>query len=369
MARISGPAAGGTKGWAFAAPVVDLTALGYQQEEYFLEGESTRYGPAPGTGLGLGRALAGRARRHRPRTRPAWSCSAPSRPRRVQRHGPVDLEQRLGGLRELRRRRQPRAVRGRVRLCRRVGSACRRPRKLDNPHRLPAWDPERYGTLSIPSDDYSFDIFTQAADLVAPDRPREVIDPMGGLQVRRLLAQGASQSAARLSTYLNAIQPITERFDAFFLVMYFGSGSPLEVGDAVITLPPPAGDAGQPRIPDGLHLLRTISTFRHGAEHRVRGDLVLRRPPTRHRPLPLLGDGRHLHISLQAMASVRTPDGAGLRLLHPARRDHAGDQSGSRRAGRRRRARTICRPGSSDGTPPPVQPRMEFGGEPPEIVP
>src|SRR5207302_3070654 len=33
-------------------------------------------------------------------------------------------------------------------------------------------DPERYAALSITSDDYSYDIFTQAARLVGPDRPR-----------------------------------------------------------------------------------------------------------------------------------------------------------------------------------------------------
>ncbi len=31
------------------------------------------------------------------------------------------------------------------------------------PQGLAAWDPQRYGTLTIPSDDYSYDIFTQGA--------------------------------------------------------------------------------------------------------------------------------------------------------------------------------------------------------------
>ena len=127
----------------------------------------------------------------------------------------------------------------------------------DNPQGLRAWDPQRYGSLSIPSDDYSFDIFTQVANLVAPDRPRGTLDLMGGLDVRRLIAQGASQSAARLASYLNAVQPITRRFDAFFLLMYFGGGTPLEVGDAVMTVPRDAAVAASaPRIPEGLHLLR-----------------------------------------------------------------------------------------------------------------
>ena len=114
----------------------------------------------------------------------------------------------------------------------------------------------------------------------ARSAPRAALDPMGGLEVRRLVAQGASQSAARLASYLNGVQPITRRFDAFFLVMYFGGGTPLEVGDAVMTVREAAADASQPRIPEGLHLLRDdLDIPSHGAEHRVRGDVVLRGPP------------------------------------------------------------------------------------------
>ena len=110
--------------------------------------------------------------------------------------------------------------------------------RAENPQGLRAWDPERYGSLSISSDDYSFDIYTQAADARGTgSRHRADLDPMGGLEVRRLVAQGASQSAARLATYWNAVQPLTRRFDALFLVMYFGGGTPLEVGDAVLTVP------------------------------------------------------------------------------------------------------------------------------------
>ena len=49
---VNGPVTGGSKGWAFGGPAVDFAALGYQQEEYFFEGEAARYGPAPGTQLG-----------------------------------------------------------------------------------------------------------------------------------------------------------------------------------------------------------------------------------------------------------------------------------------------------------------------------
>ncbi len=52
---------------------------------------------------------------------------------------------------------------------------------------LKGWDPERYGSLSIPSEDFadflSADIFGQIGQLVGRDRPRTPIDPMGGLDV------------------------------------------------------------------------------------------------------------------------------------------------------------------------------------------
>ena len=50
--RISGPISGGSHGWPFAAPLLDLDAYGYRLDEYFLEGEATRYEPAAGGELG-----------------------------------------------------------------------------------------------------------------------------------------------------------------------------------------------------------------------------------------------------------------------------------------------------------------------------
>src|SRR5262249_7781316 len=104
------------------------------------------------------------------------------------------------------------------------------------PQGLAAWDPGRYGQLAIPSDDYSYDIFTQGARAVGPNRSRHAGDPMGGLEVERVVAFGASQSAGRLATYLNAVHPLERALDGFILAIYFGSGSALEVGDAVVNL-------------------------------------------------------------------------------------------------------------------------------------
>ena len=252
--HVSEPGSEG-RGWAFGIPVVDLTSWGYREDEYFFEGEATRYGPVPGTELGWD----GRWQVEVVETVPYKSRLVVIRPYEAFRfNGTVFVGwnnvsagyENFGGgdSTEL-------LASGSAYVAvsaQRVGVHG----TPENPQGLRVWDPARYETLSIPGDDYSFDIFTQAARLVAPDRASDGIDPMGGLDVRRLIAQGASQSAARLATYLNAVQPSTRIFDAFWLLMYFGGGTPLEVGDALMTVAGAASDVAQPRIPEGLHLLR-----------------------------------------------------------------------------------------------------------------
>ncbi len=109
------------------------------------------------------------------------------------------------------------------------------------------WDPERYSGLSIPTDDCSYDVFTQAAIAVGADRSGK-IDPMAGLDVQRVVGFGASQSAGRLATYINAIQPLTNALDGFILAIYFGRGTPLEVGDVVVNINAPDATAPKDRL-------------------------------------------------------------------------------------------------------------------------
>jgi hypothetical protein len=101
---------------------------------------------------------------------------------------------------------------------------------------LKGYDPDRYGTLHHPGDEFCYDIFTQAAELVGPRRPTTV-DPMGGLEVERLVAMGASQSSSRLATYVNAVQPASATFDAFLLTVYAGCPCALDPSTAPVSLP------------------------------------------------------------------------------------------------------------------------------------
>jgi hypothetical protein len=104
-------------------------------------------------------------------------------------------------------------------------------RVMERPPGLKRYDPERYGALEHPGDGYSYDIYTQAAQLLGPDRTGE-IDPLSGLRVEHLVSMGGSQSACRQATYLNAIQPITSAFDGFLLLVYAGTPTALDPSTA-----------------------------------------------------------------------------------------------------------------------------------------
>jgi hypothetical protein len=75
---------------------------------------------------------------------------------------------------------------------------------------LPAWDPTRYAGIVHPGDEFSFDIFGQA--LQALRHPSENLpvlgsatgaDPMRGMPVKHLVVNGASQSALKLTEFVN----------------------------------------------------------------------------------------------------------------------------------------------------------------------
>lgn len=86
-------------------------------------------------------------------------------------------------------------------------------------------NPDRYGSLSHPGDAFAFDIFSQVGTaLKAPNAS----DLLGGLTPNNVLALGESQSAAFLTTYVNAVDPLTKVFDGFFIHSRFGSGAALD---------------------------------------------------------------------------------------------------------------------------------------------
>ena len=80
-----------------------------------------------------------------------------------------------------------------------------------SPIALKQWDPVRYGSLSHPGDDYSFDIFSQASEAVLDPKVLGALRP----RLEHRLAMGASQSAGRLKTYINDWHADARVFDGF----------------------------------------------------------------------------------------------------------------------------------------------------------
>jgi hypothetical protein len=85
-------------------------------------------------------------------------------------------------------------------------------------------DPTRYEPIDHPGDDYSYDIYSQAAQAL---RQARGIDPLGGVVADHVIALGESQSAGRLATYINAVHPLADIYDGFFVHSRSGGASPI----------------------------------------------------------------------------------------------------------------------------------------------
>lgn len=250
---IQGPVTGGRHGWAFNRPLIDLAAKGYVEEEFFLSGEATTYAMAPGAEMGRdGKWRASPKGKVPFKTR--LLVYRPADPARFNGTAVVCWNNVTAGY-ELFFGESPEVLEGGY------AYVCATVQRVgvhgfaENPQGLVAWDAERYGDLSIPTDDASYDIFSQVARAVGPKRDRTV-DPLGGLEVNKVIGLGASQSAGRLATYINAVHPLAPEqgghaFDGFMLQIYFGSGTPIEASDRPIN--PTTANVSLPR---GASLIR-----------------------------------------------------------------------------------------------------------------
>jgi len=221
-ADLTGPVTDGSRGGPFCAPVVDVAARGYVVEEFFLDGQADGYAfeeSADQTADGRW------STKRRDKTAAFRSRVLVVRPAKAADfNGTVIVHwQNVTAGYELGTLTDGEYLRGYAWVgvsAQKIG--------LDgfpgpNAAGLKQWDPDRYGTLNHPGDGYSYDIFTQAGRAVGPDRAKTGLDPMGGLDVKRLVAAGASQSAGRLRTYINGVHPLEGVFDGFIPYIDFGS--------------------------------------------------------------------------------------------------------------------------------------------------
>jgi hypothetical protein len=205
----------GEKQRPFTSATFDLAEHGYVEEEWFLRGDASTYGPAPGTFLtgdgnwstvvtGSG-AFSTRLLVRRPADAATFDGTVVLEWLNVS--GGIDLD--------------PVWAQASAEIMRSgnawIGVSAQRA-GVSGPPLVPGfsqplalWDPERYGTLDVPHDDLSYGILTAAARLAREG----ALTAQAPVDV--LIASGASQSANRLVTYVNGVHPLVGAIDAFLV--------------------------------------------------------------------------------------------------------------------------------------------------------
>jgi len=213
--------AGGAHGWAFGAYPYDLGALGYVEEEFFIEGTAQRCEPIGSlTQDGKWTLQAVSAAPYKTRfivRRPAESADF---------NGVVVIEwANVSGGFEMAMMDSPGLyeegfayVSASVQMNGLYGFA-------EDPKGLTVWDAARYGSLHMVDDGQSYDIFTQIGRAVGKNRPTGGLDPMAGFAVEKVIAVGASQSGSRVLSYTNGVQPMEATFDAVIPAICAGRGT------------------------------------------------------------------------------------------------------------------------------------------------
>lgn len=222
IARVTGPVTGGKNGHAFMAAPDDLKDSGYVEQEFFLSGIARTYHAAHG------RSLDPDGHWH-VETRPGAAYRTRILVRRpadaAKFNGTVVVEwfQPSAGFDKdvnwmwLRRE----IVRGGYAW---VGVSAQK-ESVDGAKPFGAigvpdlvhHDRGRYGGLSIPNDDLSYDIFAQVGEALKARRANGSADPLGGLVAHKLIAVGNTFASDRLFPYYNAVQPLRPVFDGFVI--------------------------------------------------------------------------------------------------------------------------------------------------------
>jgi len=138
--------------------------------------------------------------------------------------------------------------------------------------------PERYAGLNHPGDRFSYDIFTQAGQAA-----RASLGSLVDARIERVLAIGESQSAFRLTTYVNEVDPLAQVFDGFFVHARGGPGAPLDDESPAISFDDPPVffredwkfDRSAPNVNDERepeHLIVPTDVSNPNLEVRVYGD-------------------------------------------------------------------------------------------------
>jgi hypothetical protein len=195
--KVEGPVTGGSRtGGPFWASLFDLEQFGYVEEEYFLSGTASNRGLG---GHGVHTApYKVRILVRRPVDAARFNGTAVlewfnvSLQQEVEHEWPIDFPMLM----------RDGYVSASV-SAQYLGVQSASPMSLKN------WDPQRYGNLQHPGDDYSYDIFAQAGQALRSGLAA------GGLPVDLVLGTGTSQSCLRLVTYISKLASGDGVFDGY----------------------------------------------------------------------------------------------------------------------------------------------------------
>ncbi len=226
---------------------------------------------------------------------------------------------------------------------------------------LKGGDPERYASLSHPGDEYSYDLYTQAG--VAASGDADGVNPFEGYDVQRVIAIGESQSAFRMTTYVNAVHPLAEVYDGFLVHSRNGSAAPF--GESDLSLP-------DEEIPRSVRIRTDLDvpvlTFQTETDLTLLQSTPSRQPDTDTLRLWEVAGTAHADAYTGALGFNDVGDGsAELTLLDPAQATggplscetpvNAGAQYAALSAALAHLDRWVA-----DGTPPPKAPRLKTTG-------
>ena len=209
---VSVPPGDPSRDFVFSTSAIDLAGYGYVEEEFFIEGTANRYTtPELATGriVDSGHPYKTRLVVRRPASPDRFNGTVVVEWNNVTAGRDLDIDWFQAGAYFVRN--------GYVWIgvsAQRVGV-----------NHLQQWSPARYGSLdvthggTIEDDALSYDIFSAVGKAV---RDPGDVDVLGGLAAERLFATGHSQSASRLSVYLNNVHPRDPVFDA--VVVHGGGG-------------------------------------------------------------------------------------------------------------------------------------------------
>jgi hypothetical protein len=292
---VTGPVTGGTGATTMYGTAFDLGQVGYEQSEYFLSGTASSYEPVnPLTADGTWTVARASTAAYTTRV----VVDKPKDPRRFNGTVVVEWLNVSGGLDVA-----TAWVQTHNELIREGYAWVGVSAQAVGVNAAKAADPDRYAALAHPGDSYSYDIFSQAGQAVR-DSASTVL---GGLRPRTVVGIGESQSAFRLTTYADAVQPLVNVYDGILLDS--------RGGVSAVSAPLSQAPQADVPVPDGL-LIRTdlripVLTFETETDLMTLGYLAARQPDSAHFRLWEVAGTAHADTYITPVGPTDTGDGQG----------------------------------------------------------